>query len=242
MVTKDVLKKQVDLLNKDFGGTDDCPGYTSYKPPQEDTGIQFTFNPDADLEYKTDSRCSVARHYADITRELVPLKKGKIVVMVGHLGQGSLGLAGPPGSEKAGQRKIYLDFRCLPGLEKGSRYESPCSGSDVLAHELGHYFGLFHTFQGGCDGAGDLVSDTLATKQPTDGSWVQRPTSDEEALTSECGEPEPVHNFMSYIGDDCACSFTKGQVKRMWSTMPKKYLNKAFSPKPQSYAEEALPA
>ena len=34
------------------------------------------------------------------------------------------------------------------------------SDGKILAHEVGHYLNLYHTFHAGCAGTGDLVSDT----------------------------------------------------------------------------------
>ena len=75
----------------------------------------------------------------------------------------------------------------------------------TTTHEVGHWLGLLHTFQGGCTGNGDMVADTPACQQ----SWSC------EEKTNTCPKVpgyDPVHNFMAY--GNCRRQFTNGQAKR----------------------------
>jgi hypothetical protein len=86
----------------------------------------------------------------------------------------------------------------------------------TATHELGHYFGLYHTFDGGCGSAsacfttGDRICDT----NPESGPVFGCPTSH-----SSCGSPDPFHNYMDYSDDDCYEEFTPQQVNRMRCTL-----------------------
>jgi hypothetical protein len=84
----------------------------------------------------------------------------------------------------------------------------------TISHEIGHYFGLLHTFEGetcneiNCEIDGDKVCDT----EPHSNSVPYDEPCNEYI---ECGTREPVENLMNYSGRFCGNIFTQGQKDRM---------------------------
>ncbi len=78
----------------------------------------------------------------------------------------------------------------------------------TTTHEVGHWLGLFHTFQGGCEGDGDGVDDTPACEK----TWSC--DENQDTCPDQPGN-DAVHNFMAY--GTCRVEFTYGQGVRMRS-------------------------
>lgn len=73
-------------------------------------------------------------------------------------------------------------------------------------HEVGHYFGLYHTFENGCSAPGDEVDDTPFQSDANYGC---------PSNSYSCGSYDDIGNFMDYMDDDCLNHFTTGQVDRI---------------------------
>lgn len=100
-------------------------------------------------------------------------------------------------------------------------------GPDLLAHEMGHYLSLAHTFANrdckndDCTKDGDMVCDTPPEKTITGGyscAVPQNSCSTDTLSGFTVDVPDLPDNFMDYgQGTGCILSFTPGQATRMHS-------------------------
>jgi hypothetical protein len=127
------------------------------------------------------------------------------------------------------------NFNMFGYLDKGN----------ILAHEAGHYLGLFHTFEtitgsnmanaggpAGCYGAtgltaaidGDLVYDTPPSQI---NSSIPLPfnscTENYAPYGFASDENDQLENFMSYSDDDVMNTFSFNQAERMWAALDNSY-------------------
>ncbi len=91
---------------------------------------------------------------------------------------------------------------------------APYNQGRTCTHEVGHFLGLFHTFQGGCGTAscyttGDRICDTNAETTARFGC----------AASTSCGNADPIRNYMDYTDDTCMTNFTPEQARRIRCTL-----------------------
>jgi hypothetical protein len=195
------LQDQVEILNDTFGGADqNGPGF--------DTGFRFTYG-GATYTDNADWFLNLTPNSPQERAAKSSLRRGEADTLNVWTtdGPGYLGFATFPSSYKEHPERdgIVLDYKSFLGGPFGTNF----SLGETATHEAGHWLGLYHTFQGGCNNFGDYVDDTPAMKVPTSGCPVGKDT-----CTKDPGL-DPVHNYMDYSFDSCYTTFSPGQAERM---------------------------
>ena len=96
---------------------------------------------------------------------------------------------------------------------------------EVIAHETGHFFGLFHTHMtsfgaelvdgSNCASAGDRICDTPADPNLSNGvSTICSYTGNETDANGQAYVPDTL-NYMSYTRLSCMSTFSEEQIDRM---------------------------
>ena len=122
------------------------------------------------------------------------------------LSSGLLGYSYLPSTfdESSFMNGVVVLYSSMPG---GTAY--PYDEGDTATHEVGHYLGLYHTFENGCSVPGDEVDDTPYEASSASGCPLGRDSCPEKPGR------DPIHNFMDYSYDACMEEFTINQGERM---------------------------
>ena len=212
--TSDV-QSQIDILNEDFRalpGTNGSNGVDSMIQFRLATEDEFG-NPTTGITYSTNTTWfndggSYWTSLAWDTNRFMNIYTNSASGFLGYVPD--LPQGGIVGSDS--DRIVCL----WSAFGRNSAGGPPYNQGRTATHEVGHYLGLYHTFDGGCASTsgcysnGDTICDTNPESSPRFGC-PSNPVS--------CGNSDPYTNYMDYTDDLCMEDFTEEQVNRMRCTL-----------------------
>lgn len=211
------IQSQIDILNQDFRRIPGSPGFGT----GVDAEIEFCLAKKDPIGKCTNGiiriQSSLSNHqtyqrsqlkqlsYWDNTRYLNVYVVKNINNGVGILGYSSFP-GGPPDEDGIVVRHDYF----------GNIGTAAGGMGRTTTHEIGHWFGLYHTFNGGCGTdtctTGDMVCDTPPVSAPNFGCpTINSCTNDSYS--------DQVENYLDYTDDACKSKFTLGQKNRMHAAL-----------------------
>ncbi len=215
-ITPALIQSQVDILNEDFNAQANTPGAGG-----NNAKLQFVLakldpngNPTTGIDVVTNNT-----YFADpgssgqnaMKRALKWDPTRFFNIYTNNAGGGGiLGYATFPAQEAGGPEDgVVLNWVYVGRNAPGG---APYNLGRTATHEVGHYLGLYHTFQSGCGSAnapytsGDIIGDTAREAQANYGCT---------AVASGCGGNSPIENYMDYSQDQCMTKLRIGDSMRL---------------------------
>ncbi len=210
-VSREQIQRQIDVLNSAYSGGDTGRAPNQGASPQPTYNTPFRFEL-VDVTYTTNDSWYVVSLGSAAEQQMKNALRvggaGTLNCYTANIGGGNLGWATFPSSYAGNPKRdgVVLLNESLPGGRA-----APYNLGDTATHEAGHWLGLYHTFQGGCNRTNDGVADTPAERSPFYG--VPPPYSDSCSSKTYPGR-DPAENFMNYTDDIGMFQFTAGQSER----------------------------
>jgi hypothetical protein len=208
-----LVHSQIDVLNEDFRALTGTPGAGGY-----DAAIQFVLaSTDPGGSPTTGITRTVDNNWYNDTGnywDTLAWDTAEYMNIYTNTAGGNLGYVPDlPQSGLAGSNEDRVVI-LWSAFGRNSSGGPPYDQGRTVTHEVGHYLGLEHTFNGGCAAAsspacyssGDLICDTNSEDAPTFGCPVS---------ATSCGTSDPIENYMDYSDDTCMELFSMEQSLRM---------------------------